>query len=500
MNKDDARLISGQRMIAGFSGLSVPTDFIENVKRCKIGNAILFSRNIESSSQVRELCAELDELIVRETGIRPLISIDQEGGMVSRLSPDCPNIPGAMALASCFSTDQAFNCALINASLLRSLGINFNLSPVCDINSNPDNPVIGVRSFSDNPETVGAYTSAIVEGQRQGGVLSCLKHFPGHGDTSVDSHLGLPIVSKSLEELEAVELAGFRQAIKAGAETVMLSHILYTALPGGDRPATMNPFLVNYLRTKMGLDGLILTDCMEMGAIQESIGTPNGVLEALRAGVDIAGISHTTSLQALSLETVLAHPEVLEGPSFDRILQVKKNLFAKEARPFSQEDESYVRDLGRQAIVIVENKSFELGKNPAFVGCRPFVVTLASNPEDERLDFTSAMKKRFGGLALPTSIDPDGQEIEKALEKCKGASSVVLCTYNGHVKKGQLKLAKALERENYAIVAMRNPYDLKVDAKALKIAAFEYSETSIDNAARVLCHEYVPEGELSVKL
>ena len=219
----------GQKLVFGFHGTSLTPEFKALIRKYKIGNVILFLRNVESADQLRRLCDEIRALILEETGYPPFIIIDQEGGMVSRLPKDAVNVPGAMALAATGNPENARLASEITIRQLKGLGANFNMAPVLDVNSNANNPVIGVRSFGDDPEAVAAFGCASLAPYRGSGVLCCAKHFPGHGDTAVDSHLGLPRVDKTEQELEALELIPFRRAIAQGVPAIMMSHVLFPA-------------------------------------------------------------------------------------------------------------------------------------------------------------------------------------------------------------------------------------------------------------------------------
>lgn len=205
------RILLGQRLAFGFEGTCIPENFAALVREYKIGNVILFRRNIENNDQLRRLCRELQSLIIAETGHPAFITIDQEGGMVTRLAPDAVNVPGNMAIAATGRIGDAYTAASITARQLRGVGVNFNLAPVLDVNSNRRNPVIGVRSFGDDAARVAALAREAVRGYADAGVLCCGKHFPGHGDTAVDSHLGLPCIDKPLAELEETELLRLRR-------------------------------------------------------------------------------------------------------------------------------------------------------------------------------------------------------------------------------------------------------------------------------------------------
>ncbi len=260
----DWKMQIGQRIAGGFPGKEMDAEFIRMVKEYKVGNVILFEHNIESMPQIKRLCREIQKLVREETGHSAFIFIDQEGGAVTRLPLDGCSVCGAMAVTATGEAENAGILAGITARELRSAGVNFNLAPDMDVNNNPDNPVIGVRSYSDQAETVAEYGVAAIKGYQAENFPVCVKHFPGHGDTATDSHLGLPMIDKSLEELEKLELIPFRAAIENGIPAVMTSHILFPQLEKEKIPCTMSRHIItDILKGKLGFRGMVLSDCME---------------------------------------------------------------------------------------------------------------------------------------------------------------------------------------------------------------------------------------------
>src|SRR6266705_5962467 len=237
-----------------------------------------------------------------------LIAIDQENGIVQRLGQGTTLFPGNMALGAIGSEQLAYDVAQATGRELKSLGINMNLAPVVDVNNNPANPVIGVRSFGEDPQQVARLGAAMVKGYRAAGILSCLKHFPGHGDTAVDSHLSLPVIPYTLQRLEALELVPFRSGMKAGAESVMIAHVAFPTLAEQNTlPATLSPSIVQgLLREQLDFKGVILSDCMEMRAISDTFGTERAAVTALQAGNDLVLVSHTYTRQRGSTEAIEA--------------------------------------------------------------------------------------------------------------------------------------------------------------------------------------------------
>src|SRR6266851_737914 len=312
----------GQLLMVGFWGSTPSQEIIDLIQRYHVGNILLFSRNVHDTRQVLELTQSLQS-IAKEAGQRYplLIAIDQENGIVQRLGEAATIFPGNMALGAIGSEEIAYEVAQATGRELKALGINMNLAPVVDVNNNPANPVIGVRSFGEDPQQVARLGAAMVKGYRAAGVLSCLKHVPGHGDTEVDSHLALPTIPYALERLEALELVPFRSGIEAGAESVMIAHVSFPALTRQDMlPATLSSSIVQgLLRERLGFDGLILSDCLEMKAISETFGTERATVMALQAGIDLVLVSHHYTQQRESIEALLA--AVLAGELSSQAVQ-----------------------------------------------------------------------------------------------------------------------------------------------------------------------------------
>ncbi|HEY7983686.1 MAG TPA: glycoside hydrolase family 3 protein, partial [Ktedonobacterales bacterium] len=280
----------GQLFMVGFSGLTPTPAILDLIQRRHVGGIILFSRNVADSDQLLTLTSAL-QAAARAAGQRHplLIAIDQENGIVRRLGQGSTIFPGNMALGATDSDELAYAVAYATGRELRALGINLNLAPVVDVNNNPANPVIGVRAFGADPALVARLGAAATRGYQAAGVIAALKHFPGHGDTAVDSHQAMPVLDGDLDRLEAVELLPFRAGIAAGAASVMIAHVALPRLTAGEAvPATLAPEIVRgLLRERMGYDGLVLSDCLEMRAIADTVGTAPGSVRALRAGVDL---------------------------------------------------------------------------------------------------------------------------------------------------------------------------------------------------------------------
>ena len=474
---------------------------------------ILFRENIADEAQLSALCARLRELIRKETDFPPFLTIDQEGGVVTRLPDEDSNIPGAMALAATGDPENAYRMGTVTAAQLRRCQINFNLAPDMDVNCNPDNPVIGVRSFGDDPGEVAKYGTAMLRGLMDGGVYSCIKHFPGHGDTAVDSHIGLPCIDKPIGQLEQAELVPFRAGIAAGVPAVMTSHILFPQLEPKRIPATMSRAIITgILREKLGFKGIILSDCMEMQAIQACYGTVQGVLAAMDAGVDLVFISHTAKLAMEAVEK--AEAAVCGGTldagqmekSFLRIVEHKRRCEAMRPAakaPGETECREIVRAVREQTITAVrlpEGGIPSLGENPLFLGCQAYRSTLVSNVGSSSYTFAGEMRKRAGvGEALVTPENPSAEEIAGISEEAGRHTCLIFGMYNGHIQKGQLRLAAALAETGVPMtaVALRNPYDLAgLPAHVAALAAWEYTCPIFDALWPVIAGKKPPTGRL----
>lgn len=271
----------GRLVMVDIPGPSLDAATAAFLRAQKIRSVCLFRKNIGTEAEVRALMRDLIDVL----GPEALIGIDQEGGAVVRVT-FLPQPPSAMALGASGDADRAESVGAAVARGLKSLGINWNFAPVLDVNNNPSNPVIGERSFSSDPAEVSRLAAAWMRGSLREGVACCVKHFPGHGDTHVDSHHALPTVDKSRAELDALELAPFK-ALAAQAPAMMTAHIVYPQIDP-ERPATLSPELLGgILRRDWGYDGVVITDALMMKAVAERFGYARSAVMALEAGADM---------------------------------------------------------------------------------------------------------------------------------------------------------------------------------------------------------------------
>jgi len=504
----------GQHLIVGFPGTEMSPEFIESVKKYKIGNVILFAHNIKSEVQLKKLISNINNLIIDEVGIPPFITIDQEGGMVTRLGEDSINIPGAMALTATQNIDYLEKCIQINSSQLQALGINCNLAPVLDVNCNKSNPVIGVRSFSDKAEIVATMGAKVIREYEKNNLLCVAKHFPGHGDTSADSHLDLPKVEKSYKELEKTEFPPFKKAIEVGVPAIMTSHILYPSLDSSSLPATMSKEIItNFLRKKLDFKGLVFSDCMEMKAISNYYGTVNGIIAALKAGADLLFISHHPKIAieaCIQIEYSFDNGDFNKESwtdSLNRILDYKKKYIGSSSliKLDKERDSKTVYNIRKASLTLVKGHRQALGSCPLFVSPPLFRATNITS-EAINLSFAEEIGKLIKGISITVSSDPTEEEIKGCLEKVDKSkiTSIVFGTYNAHLYKGQLKLVKAFRefKVPITVVALRNPYDLKYleDVSDCSLAAYEYTKDEIKIIAEFLIDGFRPTGKLPVEI
>lgn len=323
---------------------------------------ILFQKNIENRDQTAGLITQLQSVNETKLPSLPLfIAVDQEGGSVSPLEPLITPSPGNMGLAASGDFEGAYALARRNGKELRDLGFNVNFSPVMDVNSNPRNPIIGIRSFGENAELVSRFGIAVIRGYQDEGVMATAKHFPGHGDTSKDSHLDLPVVDRSRDTLEKIDFLPFEKGIQAGVWGIMTAHVIYPGLDS--KPATLSSvILTDILRKNMGFQGIVFTDSFEMAAIKDHFSLEEAVIESVKAGADILlnlG-SSKTQLQIFEILKKAIEKQTITDehiiPSLRRILYFRKKLHNFQSKEPLKLPLHFVEDLHAKTVTIVNGK------------------------------------------------------------------------------------------------------------------------------------------------
>lgn len=308
----ELRKDAGQLIIAGIEGKTLPDDVADALRDEELAGLILFRRNLGSVDDIVALTQSIHDAA---DGFVPFVAIDQEGGLVQRIKAPLTVWPPMMAVALAEDADLAARVGEAIADEVAWLGFNLNFAPVADIHTHPDNPIIGHRAFGTTPEQVSRYAGAFAAGMTIAGVMPCAKHFPGHGDTTTDSHLELPVVHSTLQELSARELAPFAAMIRAHVPMIMTAHILFPALDA-ELPATLSPRIISeLLRLKLGFDGIVISDDLNMKALADSFTIEEMVTLGLRAGVDIFLVCEHEERR---LETFEALVHLGEKSSLDR--------------------------------------------------------------------------------------------------------------------------------------------------------------------------------------
>lgn len=513
----------GQIVMCGFDG-TTPTEGIKQlIQDYKLGGIIYFRRNVGPSSEVARLSAELQALSREVTNIPLWIAIDQEGGMVSRIDQDVALMPGNMAIGATGKAEYAYGTAKVSAAELLQMGINMNFAPCLDVNNNPANPVIGVRSFGERPDQVAELGAAAIEGYQEAGVSACAKHFPGHGDTSADSHYELPVVGHDRDRLHAVELVPFRKAIEAGVDAIMTAHVMFPAYEDSSSPSTLSSHIITgLLREELGYNGVIVTDCLEMKAISETVGIGKGTVMALQAGVDLVLVSHRLDRQLEAFEAIyaaVASGELTEeriDQSVRRIIDLKlrreqagSSVIGDGGAIGSEPRVAVAREAAAHSVTLVRNEqqAVPLQKTvPTFV-VWPEVRTNTEVDEIIAQDVTigSALRAYVGDIVeVSVGTDPSQEEIAQVLQASDGYAQVVVGTYNASFSAGQTALVnELLAREGVKVIvaALRNPYDLNQFPNVHGyLACYENRPIMMEALAKVLAGEAKPLGKLPVTI
>ncbi|MCX0355266.1 beta-N-acetylhexosaminidase [Clostridium perfringens] len=281
----------GQLVISGVESTSIDTTIQDFIQKKYIGGVILFSRNVSTAQQVLNLTNSIKDTN-KSNKIPLFISVDEEGGLVSRLPKEFIKLPKNSYIGEIDNPKFSYDIGKSIGKELSSLGYNMDFAPVMDINSNPKNPVIGARSFGNNEKIVSELGIETMKGLQSENIIPVIKHFPGHGDTSVDSHIGLPIVNNDLNRLKNFELVPFKSAINNGADVVMVSHILLSKLDNQYPASLSSKIITDLLRNQLNFMGVIITDDMTMGAISKNYGIGDAAVKSLLAGSDIILVCH----------------------------------------------------------------------------------------------------------------------------------------------------------------------------------------------------------------
>ncbi|PAD21984.1 glycoside hydrolase family 3 protein [Terribacillus saccharophilus] len=446
----------GESKATGFTEMNDEVGSI--IEKYHLGGVILFAENVVGTEQTVRL---IDGLQNASPELPLFITIDQEGGIVTRLQTGT-NLPGNMALGATGSEKYAYQTGKIIGKELSSLGVNVNFGPSLDVNNNPENPVIGVRSYSSNPELVSKLGIETIKGLQRQNVAATAKHFPGHGDTATDSHYGLPLVTHDKDRLHAVELLPFQNAIDEGIDMIMTAHVQFPAFDDttyiskkdGQEilvPATLSKkVLTGLLREEMGFEGVIVTDALNMKAISDNFGQEEAVVLALKSGVDIALMP--AQVNSLEMEKNLAsvYNAVLEAiesgdlPMEQVNASVERILKLKEKRGILDPDKAPIEEKVAKSLKVVGNKEhLKKEKNMA-----EDAVTLLKN-EDKTLPFKP---KKGDNVLVLAPFDDQVEAMTRSINELKGKKKKVKITgYAFSEKSFNEEVAAMIDDADYVI-------------------------------------------------
>ncbi|MFF3844615.1 glycoside hydrolase family 3 protein [Streptomyces sp. NPDC002328] len=495
----------------------------ELVERYHVGGVVYFgwAHNTRDPYQIAELSNGIQRASLRRPrGLPVLISTDQEHGIVARVGAPATLLPGAMAMGAGGSRADARTLGRIAGRELRAMGIRQDYAPVADVNVDPANPVIGVRSFGAGPEAVAAMVDAEIRGYRSAGVAATAKHFPGHGDTAVDSHHGFPVITHSREVWEELDAVPFRAAIAAGVDSIMTAHLLMPALDDSGDPATLSrPVVTGLLREHLGYDGVVVTDALDMAGVRTEYGDDRVPVLALGAGVDQLLNPPKLDLAWNAVLTAVRAGELTEArldESVLRILRLKRRLGL-----FS---EPYVsragvrRTVGTRAHLAAADRIAErtttllVNEGPLLplsprthgrllvVGADPASPTGTTGPPVTVLA-AALVELGFTATALSTGTAPSAATIDRAVAEAGEADAVVAATYDVTADSPQRTLVERLLATGRPTIALaiRNPHDVaQLPSVRAYLASYSWTDVELRAAARVIAGVVPPLGKLPV--
>ncbi|MFI0933239.1 glycoside hydrolase family 3 protein [Streptomyces sp. NPDC021019] len=497
----------------------------ELISTYHVGGIIYFTwaHNTRDPHQIADLSNGLQRAALAGRSRLPLlVSTDQEHGIVCRVGEPATLLPGAMALGAGGSRSDTRRAAWIAGAELAALGINQNYAPDADVNVNPANPVIGVRSFGSDPAAVAALVAEQVRGYQGAGIASTAKHFPGHGDTSTDSHTGLPVINHTRAQWEELDAPPFRAAIRARIDSIMTAHIVVPALDPSEDPATLSrPILTGILREELGYDGVVVTDSLGMEGVRTKYGDDRVPVLALLAGVDQLLNPPNLSVAWNAVLKAVRGGEISEArvdESILRILRLKSRL-GLFRDPFVSR-RGVERTVGsrahRAAADRIAERTTTLLADPGallplsrrshrdllVVGADPASPSGTTGPPTSTLRDAFA-ELGFAATALSTGTAPNQAKIAEAVAAAEGRDAVVVATYNVTATSSQRTLVRALVATGVPVVAVavRNPYDvahLTGTGVAASLAAYSWTDVELRAAARVIAGHADPEGTLPV--
>lgn len=508
----------GERFMFGFEGKAASPTLDDTIAGRRVSGVLLFARNIRDAQQVSALCAEMQAMRKRVSELPLLIALDHEGGTVHRLADGATRFPAHMALAATGRVELAERVGYCMGCELLALGVNMIFAPVLDVNTNKNNPIIGVRAFSDDAETVAAFGTAMIKGMERTGIASVAKHFPGLGFAEQDPHVELPVISKDVEELDRQDVLPFARAVKAGVSGMMIGHARYPALSA--RPASLSTAVIrDLLRQRLGFEGIVITDDLGMGALQTRRNAGDAAIKACGAGADLLLLCHSSTEQinamvdvANAISTSKLRSEQIKG-SLGRLRGFKEKLRTRLMGPSpkpAEEGDALAREVAEAALTLVGDGEkllpLRLESTQRLLLLCPEVGPLTPIEDDvASLDRLADILRARHPLieTLPFPIVPSRHDFEEARRALGAAAAVVMCTCNAHLYREQARLLYevAASGKPSVFVAVRNPYDVELyPPHAARLAAYGADRHTLAAVGKALFGELVPRGKCPVAL
>lgn len=551
----------GQLFWVGLPGTELTEESRQLLAEGKVGGFIFFGRQGSDPEVLRRLTGELQAAAAARDRAAPglVIAVDHEGGLVQRFGPPFTQWPGAMTLGAAGSAAYAEAMGRAMARELRAVGVNMNLAPVADVNNNPANPVIGTRSFGEEPGLVAEMAAALAAGMQEEGVSAVAKHFPGHGDTAVDSHLDLPVISHDRERLDRVELVPFRAAIDAGIDAIMAAHIVFPAVAQDGRPGSLSPdVLTGLLKEELGFAGVAMTDAMNgMAAITDYYGVDEGLVLAVQAGADVVMVTESFGGQQALYEHLLQAvqegriPESRIDDAAGRVLALKERrgllpplpgaagaggahtaagdgdpgaaLVAPAHQALAEQigvpahqtlaeqigapaHQALAEQIGADALTLVRNAHLPLSLTPdeQIVVIGPAYARPLDGPEGVVTALGASIRDLHANTAeVALGWDPDPEAVGRARSLAEGAAVVVYAVSDGHDAPAHRALMAELiaAGKPVIVVGLGMPYELTaVPEIETYVAAYGFRDANLKGIGPLLFGRAQARGRLPVAI
>ena len=479
----------GQQLMIGISGTEVTPEAIQLFKDSHAGGLIVFRPNFKSAQSFKKLISDLENAL----GRRLLVAVDHEGGRVIHLAEGITVFPDNLTLGQTKNEEYARLQGEIEAKELRRLFIDVNLSPTLDVLTENFSPNIGIRSYGKDPELVARLGSARIKAMQSNGLSACAKHFPGQGQSTIDAHLGLPVLETTWDELKQIHLKPFIEAIKSGVDSIMSSHPVYPNLDSSKVPATFSKRIIHdFLRNELGFQGVIFTDDLEMGALRNLCSIGGSAVKSVEAGHDMILVCHDAAsvreayaslLEAYQKKNLKLHELEL---SVQRINKLKKARTDSDVFP-EPSGPNIARRISRDGIR-------SLGELNAPVSVIfPRISSLADKIfiEKEMLDEKGYVQNLFGNKVkqmLVVGIDPSDSEIEQVQKLAEADNPVVFFCFDAHLYPQTQKLLQLIQVKSRmcSVVLLRDPYDREFVRDGVHcIDAFGFRKVQIESSIEV---------------